>query len=335
MHRHTRRSIRTAMVTTAAFAMVMVTASACGGDAKAASTPGTGATQYTLRVGFISTNKNWTGPEGYSADKGKLRSILASAGATSLELTAFPNGPNLNQALQAGKLDIGLYGDTPALVGRAAGLDTRVVAQSSVGTDAWIVTKAGGPATVADLAGKSVAVAQGSYMDRYLRGVLEAKGLTDKVKLINIVPPSDQKAALDRGDIAAVAGTVASALILQKAGYQVIDKASVDHPNLRGTGVTIITGTALKAHPDLPAAWRKARQQAIADATASAEDYYAVQAKVQEIPADVAAVTSALALYPNPTITPEGRSLLDGTNAFLAANQFAKQKVDLDAWLLP
>ena len=66
----------------------------------------------------------------------------------SIELAAFPNGPNLNQAIQGGALDIGMYGDTPAMVAKSGGLDSHVLVQSSVGIDAWIVTKAGGPATV-------------------------------------------------------------------------------------------------------------------------------------------------------------------------------------------
>ncbi|HEY6797520.1 MAG TPA: ABC transporter substrate-binding protein [Kineosporiaceae bacterium] len=311
----------------------------CGGSGSVGSAPvaatGSASTAYSLRVGFISTNQNWTGPEGYSYAKGSLKAVLTVGGVDQLSLTAFPNGPNLNQALQAGLLDIGIYGDTPALVGKAAGLDTRVIAQSSVGSDAWIVTAANGPTTVDKLAGKTVVVAQGSYIDRYVRGVLTLKGLTGKVKLVNIVPPPDQKAALDRGDVAAVAATATNGILLQKKGYRVIDKASADHPDLLGTGVTVITEAALKAHPQLPALWRKGRESAIDDSAAHAADYYAFQAQVQGIPLDVAQVTAALPQYPKAAFTPEGRKLIDGTAQFLVANQFAKKEVDLSQWFLP
>jgi hypothetical protein len=40
--------------------------------------------------------------------------------------------------------------------------------------------------------------------------------------------------------------------VLTKAGYPIIDKASTDHKNLLGTDVTVISDSALAAHPGLP-----------------------------------------------------------------------------------
>ena len=295
---------------------------------------------YTLRLGFISTTKNWGGPEGYSYSDGELNAILAEAGVTDIELFGFPNGPNLNQALQAGQLDIGLYGDTPAIVGRAAGLGTRVLVQSTVGIDAWIVTATDGPKTVADLKGKSIAVAQGSYMDRYLRGLLEAEDLTNDVDVVNIIPPADQKAALDRGDIQAIAATATNAVGLRDQGYQIIDKAA-DHPTLVGTSVTVITDDALEAHPDLPAAWRAAHAQAIDEINADQDAFNQFSADYQGI--DVAITTEiniigpdgTFTQYPKDSLTPDGKDLLLGTKQFLVDHEYAKEDFDFDDWYLP
>ncbi|MCU1502238.1 MAG: nitrate transporter substrate-binding protein [Ilumatobacteraceae bacterium] len=296
---------------------------------------------YTLRVGFISTNQNWGGPEGYSHANGKLDAILAASGATKLELAAFPNGPNLNQAVQAGALDIGLYGDTPAIVAKSGGLDSHVLVQSSVGIDAWIVTKTGGPATVEDLAGKSIAVAQGSYMDRYLRGLLAQKGLTNDVTVVNIVPPPDQKAALDRGDIAAIASTATAAVLLRNQGYVVIDEAATDHPDLVGTSVTVITGDALRKHPELPATWRAAHAAAVDEINAAPDAFNQYTASAQGIglavmkEINVLGADGTFAQYPRAPFTDAGRTLLEGTKSFLVDNKYAKQDFSLDDWLVP
>ena len=294
-----------------------------------------------VRVGFISTNQNWGGPEGYSHANGQLDEILAASGATKIELAAFPNGPNLNQAIQGGALDIGLYGDTPAMVAKSGGLDSHVLVQSSVGIDAWIVTKAGGPATVEDLKGKSIAVAQGSYMDRYLRGLLAQKGLDKDVTVVNIVPPPDQKAALDRGDIAAIASTATGAVLLRNQGYVVIDQAARDHPDLVGTSVTVITGDALDEHPELPSVWRAAHAQAVDEINAAPDAYNQFTATAQGI--DVAVMEEinvvepdgTFAQYPRDPFTANGRKLLEGTKKFLVDNGYAKQDFSLDDWLVP
>ena len=296
---------------------------------------------YTLRVGFISTNQNWGGPEGYSHANGQLDEILAASGATQIELAAFPNGPNLNQAIQGGALDIGLYGDTPATVAKSGGLDSHVLVQSSVGIDAWIVTKAGGPATVEELKGKTIAVAQGSYMDRYLRGLLIEKGLDKDVTVVNIVPPPDQKAALDRGDIAAIASTATGAILLRNQGYVIIDQAARDHPDLVGTSLTVITGDALDEHPELPSVWRAAHAQAVDEINAAPDDYNQFTAAAQGI--DVAVMEEinvvgpdgTFAQYPREPITANGRTLLEGTKKFLVDNGYAKQDFSLDDWLVP
>jgi ABC-type phosphate/phosphonate transport system substrate-binding protein len=79
----------------------------------------------TLRIGFISpTNKKLlTGPEGWAQNIGLLEKELGKYGVTSIEVYNFPNGPNLNEALAAGSIDVGIYGDTPAINAKSAGLN--------------------------------------------------------------------------------------------------------------------------------------------------------------------------------------------------------------------
>lgn len=78
---------------------------------------------------MIGGGNRLTGPVGYLHAKGALAPLLAEAGVGDITVFSFPNGPDLNQALVAGELDLATYGVTPALVARGAGRPTRLIAQ--------------------------------------------------------------------------------------------------------------------------------------------------------------------------------------------------------------
>ena len=65
--------------------------------------------------------------------KGWLDEELAKAGAPETKWASFAAGPPINESFAAGQQDIGFLGDTPALIGRAAGIDTRIIGITSVG----------------------------------------------------------------------------------------------------------------------------------------------------------------------------------------------------------
>src|ERR1041384_7147026 len=142
-----------------------------------------------LRFGFIGTGEvQPVGAEGFAFKLGDLAAQLQQLGFQKPQFVRFPNGPDLNEALSGGSIDLGIYGDTPALVGRAAGLPTRLVNQTVVGMDAWLLAPAGGVRSIDQLNGKVVATSKGSYMHRYLAGLLEEKGLNGKVTLVHLLP---------------------------------------------------------------------------------------------------------------------------------------------------
>ena len=88
-----------------------------------------------LRVGFIGTGEHQPiGAEGWAYKRGLLGPVLQKQGFSDVSFIRFANGPDLNEALSGGSLDLGIYGDTPALVGRAAGLPTRLLIKAS---SAW------------------------------------------------------------------------------------------------------------------------------------------------------------------------------------------------------
>ncbi|MFD0533058.1 ABC transporter substrate-binding protein [Actinomadura luteofluorescens] len=115
-----------------------------------------------------------------------------------------PERPRPEPGPRRGSLDIGQYGDTPALIGRGQGLPTRLLSLNSVRLDAAIVArKDGGPASLKDLEGKRIGVQTGSYIHRYLLGALERAGVRPK-EIIHMYTPAII-AALEKNAIDAAA----------------------------------------------------------------------------------------------------------------------------------
>jgi sulfonate transport system substrate-binding protein len=140
--------------------------------------------------------------------KGWLDEELAKVGAPRVLLTTFAAGPPINESFAAGQQDFGFLGDTPAIIGKAAGIETSLIGKSSVGPKSLaVIVATGSPLkTPADLKGKKVAVTKGSYAHHLLALVLQQGNLTfNDIELINL-PNGDIPGALIAGSIDA--GTV-------------------------------------------------------------------------------------------------------------------------------
>ncbi|MCG6136529.1 MAG: ABC transporter substrate-binding protein [Nostoc sp. LLA-1] len=288
-----------------------------------------------LRVGFISSDsKVPVGPEGWALKKGKLTPALQGLGIEEIQFLPFSGGPALNESLVSGQLDMGLYGDTPALVGRAAGIPTRLINQTRVGQNAWLLTRQNGPRSVAELKGQKIGVARGTYLHRYLMGLLDQEGLTEDVTVVQL-PAADARAAIERGDIAAYPFAMGAGAILMSQGFPSIDQAK-DHRGLVGTGVSVATEDILSRHPELPRQWNQVRQTALQDIKANSEEFYQFVAEASgDVPIAIAKESYPLDLYPTEPFTPEGLELLNSTKQFLADQKLLRSDFDIKDWQLP
>ncbi|MFI9102754.1 ABC transporter substrate-binding protein [Streptomyces fildesensis] len=148
-------------------AVVLPLAAACGGASSAAETSGSG--KVTLRIG----------------DQGQsVATTLKAAGQLKnlpykVEFNQFDSGPLVNQALQAGAIDFGTMGDTPALFAQASGIAVKVIAAStSDGPGYTLVARPGsGIRTAADLKGRKVAYSRNTANQGFLLRVLKKEGL--------------------------------------------------------------------------------------------------------------------------------------------------------------
>ena len=285
----------------------------------------------SLRVGFIGTGEHQpVGAEGWSYKRGLLVPALHKQGFADVSFIRFANGPDLNEALSGGSLDLGIYGDTPAVVGRAAGLPTRLLNQSVVGLDAWLLVRADGPKTLADLVGKTVATSKGSDMNRYLSGLLLEKNLTAQVKFAHLLP-SEAAAALERGDIAAYAAPVATAPLLVAKGARIIDRAS-EHPGLVGSSLTVLSEAFLAAHPHFPEAWNELRRGSVADLLENLDQYHTWHAETVRVPLDAARVAYPARVFVSEPLGEAGLRLLEGTKAFLVEQKLAQTDFSIRKW---
>jgi NitT/TauT family transport system substrate-binding protein/sulfonate transport system substrate-binding protein len=286
------------------------------------SDPGSGSSGYTLNVGYIGTTGLFNGPEGFAYSKGVLQKWLAADGIT-IKLSQFANGPLLTAAMTGGSVDIGIVGDTPALIANSHGLPAKMINQGEVDLPAWIIAKKGGATSVAGLAGETVGRPQGSYIDRYLQGLLAQKGLTSKVHLTSLLPPQAIPAA-ESGAIDAVALPAWEVAPIIAKGGVVLAKSETT-PSIEGTEVTIATTKTLSAHPKVAAEWDAARRKAVAYSNANPAAFYAWEAKSEGITGGAAAAKSFLPLsdFPAANYTASGLKMLQGTLNFLVSEKEA------------
>jgi sulfonate transport system substrate-binding protein len=172
--------------------------------------------------------------------KGWLEAELKKAGVT-VRWTSFVAGPPMNEAFAAGEEDVGLLGDTPALIARAAGQDIRIVGLASGGPKALavVVRKNSNITAPKELKGKKVAVVKGSYAHHLLSLVLKNGGLTtDDIQFINL-PLADIGTALATGDIDA--GAVWEPLITKLEENDLI-RVLADGTNIK-KGILVIIST--------------------------------------------------------------------------------------------
>jgi sulfonate transport system substrate-binding protein len=165
----------------------------------------------------------------------------------------FPRGtgPAINEGLANGQIDFANYGGLPNIVGRGAGLATKVLASYGTSPAYVIVRNGANIATLADLKGKKLAVSRGTILELSLSTLLGRAGLTQKDVQLFDLKSADQVTALSTGDIDAIVG-LADLLALPERGlgkiiYSTKAKGHVDPANAFGSFV--VTEAFAKKYP--------------------------------------------------------------------------------------
>lgn len=284
----------------------------------------------TLRFGVIGPARAPAAPTGYALERGYLLRELAPLGIKDVRFDMFSNGPDLNEAFFSGTLDLGIYGDTPAVVARSQGLKARLIGFEEIGLAAWLLTPRGGVRSVKELEGKTVGVPLGSYIHRYLLGVLDGAGLTGRTRVVHMLG-RDAGAALEHGSIGAYAAQSDLGPTLAAQGYPVIDRAQ-QHPELLGSSVIVASTNLLGRAPDLPNAWNRARRAALADIDRDPAAYFDFHQRTSGIPLDTLKISHPITNYPAAALPGSGIQLLEGVKRFLLGGRLIRNDFALQQW---
>jgi sulfonate transport system substrate-binding protein len=117
-------------------------------------------------------------------------------------------GPAVNEALSNRQIDFAYQGDLPAVVGRANGLDTRLLLVSGARNNLYVSVPTDSPLrTLEDLKGRTVALFRGTNGHLVAINVLAAHGLAERdLKVVNLDTGSAQAAIVSNGVQAAFGG---------------------------------------------------------------------------------------------------------------------------------
>lgn len=189
--------------------------------------------------------------------------------------------------LNAEAIDFGSTAGAAALVGRLNGNPIKTIYLYSRPEWTALVTRPDtGIASVADLAGRRVAVTRGTDPHIFLVRALASAGLTERdVKLVLLQHP-DGRIALERGDVDAWAG-----LDPMMAAAELESGATLFYrdPAANTYGTLNVREAFAEAHPDIVrtvlAAYERAREEALADPAALA----AVLGDVTRLPPEIVA----------------------------------------------
>lgn len=258
--------------------------------------------------------------------KGFLDAAFAAKGikVNSHEITS---GAQQIQALAGGAIDIAtVLGGTSAILGRANGVDVRIVSAFSRSAGAFtIMTMPKGPTSIEALKGKAVAGPKGTTLNQLLAAALASKGMSLKdVRYLNMdIPQARQALIAGQVDAATLAGN--NALAVEKAGGKAIatGKGLIDP-----TSVVAVNGEFLRQYRDLVETYLDAQAKALEFMAEQPEEALKLAAEEQQISLDDA--RKMLPLYDfSPKMTDADVAHLEADQAFMVEAGMLKKTIDV------
>lgn len=172
---------------------------AAAAGALAISLPGAAAAQEkgVLRIGFQKY-----GTLTVLKARGTLDKRLAAQGIE-VQWREFPAGPQMLEGLNVGSIDFGTVGEAPPIFAQAANANLVYVANQPPAPtgEAIILPKNSTIQSVAELKGKKIALNKGSNVHYLLVKALEKAGVAYQDVQTVYLPPSDARAAFERGSV--------------------------------------------------------------------------------------------------------------------------------------
>lgn len=195
----------------------------------------------------------------------KAKGWYEKALGTKVSFKQFDSGRDVNTALAAKAIDIGLLGTTPASVGISRGIPYEVFwIHDVIGeAESLAVKNKAGINSVKDLVGKKVAVPIGSTAHFSLLSAIKLAGIkAGDVKILDLQPP-DILAAWQRGDIdAAYVWQPTLAKLLADDGKVITDSRKLAKKGYVTADIGVVRTEFARAYPELVANYVKIQLKA-------------------------------------------------------------------------
>tara|TARA_Y100000034_G_scaffold14598_1_gene15305 strand:- start:1729 stop:2682 length:954 start_codon:yes stop_codon:yes gene_type:complete len=155
--------------------------------------------QETIKIGSFSKAIDYA-PYLVAKNKGWFDNVAENYG-TNVEYIEFQSLAPINEAFATNNIDLVFEAEAPAIVGKSAGIDLKIVDAGVFLTQEIIIPQDSSVQDVKGLEGKKIAVLAGTSAHYGLVNVLNENGLSaTNVEIIDMTPP-DAKVAFELGQV--------------------------------------------------------------------------------------------------------------------------------------
>ncbi len=288
----------------------------------------------TITIGYVDVTGGGVLSDmlGVARDQGFIEEEFNAIGVKVKLVPMTGTGPAINEALASKDLDIGVLGDVPAVIGKASGVDTKVIAYSGLNNGASLVVEKDAEFnSILDMKGKKIATQRGAFMHRTLQYMLDDVDLKESdIEFVN-ANAQDSAELLITGNVDGVVVGGATLTRLVEQGYKVICDYR-EHKEWTAGSYVIARTDYIEENPDIILAFLralvKAKQLCVEEkdtllnqwlSTGESEDSYNY-------------------LYPNHdnyyTIKGDEATIQNGKNTlqFLLDNELITDGFDIEKW---
>jgi len=163
-------------------------------------------------------------------------------------------GPAVNELYANELVDFSLLGDLPSIIGKAGGLDTRILAATGIRGSTYVAVPSDSTiASIKDLKGKRVAIFKGTNIQLAINKILEKNGMKESDIRFISMDTNTAKAALITKDIDAAFGGADYIALRDQGAAKIIYNSRFDDPRFLRHAALIGSQEFIQKYPQITA----------------------------------------------------------------------------------